>query len=312
MSIGYIMLLGALLGFAMLGIFHKVADHPSCRPRAIALTLFFWAGIFTGFYTLIHDPNGLHIPPKVLFIGSAGGLLSAIAIFTFQTGLKFGKISTSWLVLNLSMSVPVLISIFFFEEKLNWIKITGIALVLIAILMMWRDKKIDLEKAGIDSAGHASGQHTKWLSLMIFAFLCNGLSASTQKILIEAGEKDYTWQFYTTLFCTAFLITAAFSLMTRNFPHKRELATGFVMAIGSVAGNVLITLALGHGVEAAVAFPVGNGGSLTLVVLAGVLFFKERVHPAGRIGIVCGICAILLLVMEPQILNLFQKEIAVR
>src|SRR6266567_7864212 len=88
MSVGHLMLLGALLGFAMLGIFHKVADHPTCRPRAIALTLFFWASIFTGVYTLLRDPNGLHFPFKVLLIGGAGGLFCAVAIFTFQSGLK--------------------------------------------------------------------------------------------------------------------------------------------------------------------------------------------------------------------------------
>jgi len=308
MPIGYLMLVGALLGFAMLGIFHKVADHRTCRPQAIALMLFFWAGIFTGTYTFLRDPNDLHIPLKVLLIGSVGGGLSAVAIFTFQTGLKFGKISTSWLVLNLSMSLPILLSLCFFGEKLNWIKVTGIALVLSAIVMMWCDKKNDLEKAGIQVDGALAGHHTKWLLLMILAFFANGLSAATIKVLVQAGLKDYTWQFYTILYWMAFILTAAFSMLARNFPHRREIATGFVMAIGSVAGNVLITLALGHGVEAAVAFPVGNGGSLTLVVLAGILFFKERVHPIGRFGIVCGIAAILLLVMEPQLLKFFHPH----
>jgi len=307
MSIGYLLLLGALIGFATLGIFHKVADHPACRPSMVALMLFFWAGMFTGLYTLLREPQGLHFPSKVLAIGSAGGLFCGLAIFTFQSGLKFGKISTSWLVLNLSMSVPILISLFFYNEKLNWIKVVGIVLVLTAIVMMWRDKKMDLRKTGSDAV-MVSGHHTKWFWLMALAFVFNGLAAVMQKVLVEAGEQNFTWQFYTVLYWIACVLMLGFGVVSKSLPSKREVATGLIMAIGSVAGNVLITLALGHGVEAAVAFPIGNGGSLTLVVLAGVLFFKERVQPIGRMGIAFGLCAILLLMLEPQILEYFKAH----
>jgi hypothetical protein len=33
------------------------------------------------------------------------------------------------------------------------------------------------------------------------------------------------------------------------------------------------------------------------VVLAGVLFFREKIHPVGIAGIICGISAILILVL---------------
>jgi drug/metabolite transporter (DMT)-like permease len=306
MSIGYLFLLGSLIGFGGLGIFHKVADHPDCRPKFIALSLLFWGCILTLLYTLFFEPKGLHFPSKVLLIGAGGGLFSSSALFVFQTGLKYGKISTSWLVLNLSMSLPILISLLFFDEKLNWIKVAGIALVLCAILLLWRDKKTDLDRTGTDAAGAAAGHHTKWLLLMLLAFLFNGLSASSSKVLVGAGRGDFTWQFFVILYGAGFILAGIASCRPRNFPNVREFGTGFVMAICSIAGNVLLTLALSHGVGGAVAFPSANGGSLTLVVLAGVLFFKERVHPVGRVGIACGIGAILLLVMEPTLLNYFQ------
>jgi drug/metabolite transporter (DMT)-like permease len=309
MTFGYLLLVGALMAFAVLGIFHKVADHPECRPGMIALALFFWGAIFTGLDTCLREPGGLHFPPKVLAIGGAAGLFATLALFAFQTGLKFGKISTSWLVLNLSMSLPILVSIVFFGEKLNWIKMAGVAMVLLAILMLWFDKKTDMTLHGGNNPA-VRGHHTKWLFLMILAFVFNGLAGLTQKVLVEAGQKDFTWQFYTTLYVVALLLTTGFAVVKKMRPTRREIITGFIMAVGSVAGNVLITLALGNGVAAAVAFPVGNGGSLTLVVLAGVLFFKERIHPVGRLGIACGICAILVLVMEPQILEYLGRQSA--
>ena len=307
MPIGYLFLLGSLAGFGGLGIFHKVADHPECRPRVIALSLLFWGFVLTSVYATWFDPRGFHFPPKVLMIGGAGGLFVAGALFVFQTGLKYGKISTSWLVLNLSMSLPILVSLVFYDEKLNVVKIVGIGLVLGAILMLWRDKKIDLEASGANAAGQA-GHHTKWLLLMLLAFVFNGLAASTSKVLVGCGVGDYTWQFYVTLYGVGFLITLVASLWMGDVPTRREIGTGAIMAVCSITGNVLLTLALSHGVQGAVAFPSANGGSLTLVVLAGVLFFKERIHPIGRLGIACGIAAILLLVMEPTLLSLLQNR----
>jgi drug/metabolite transporter (DMT)-like permease len=299
MTTGHLFLVGSLLGFGLLGIFHKVADHPSCRPRVIALILLFWAGVLTALYTAFNDPHGLHFPPKVIAIGALGGLCSSMALFTFQTGLKHGKISTSWLIINLSMSLPIVISIFVFSEKLNVSKLVGILLVLTAIVLMWKDKKADLDKAGpATPQATAPGRHRKWLVFMMLAFVFNGLAASSQKVLVEAGAGDYTWQFYNVLYTAGFLLMAVFTLAGRHLPNLRELATGFIMALCSIAGNVLLTLALAHNVPGSVAFPVGNGGSLTLVVLAGVLFFKEHVSSAGFVGIACGLTAILVLIMS--------------
>ena len=300
MTVGYLLLILSLLGFGMLGIFHKVADHPTCRPRIIAVILLFWGGVLTTLWTAFFEPKGLHFPKEVLVIGAIGGIFSSLALFTFQAGLKHGKISTSWLVINLSMSIPILLSIFLFNEKINWIKGVGIFLVINAIVLMWRDKKIDLDKA---SAHPITTDKSKWLPLMILAFLANGLAAGSQKVLVERGFGDFAWQFYIVLYWAGFALMLVLSLLKEGMPNRREFGTAFVMGVCSVAGNVALVLALARNVPGSVAFPVGNGGSLTLVVLAGVLFFKEQVHPIGRIGIACGLSAILLLVMEPTILE---------
>lgn len=296
-TLGYLLLLTSLTAFGLLGIFHKVADHPNCRPKMIAVILLFWGGVLTTLYTLQFDAKGLQFPPKVLLIGSAGGIIAGLALFVFQTGLKFGKISTSWLIINLSMSIPILLSVFLYHEKITPARGLGVVLVFAAIVMMWWDKKADMEKADPDKAVVSPKNAAKWLPLMLLSFLGNGLAASSQKVLVESGVADYTWQFYITLYWSGFLLMVLLSVLREARPNSRELITGFVMAICSVAGNVSITLALGHKVPGAIAYPVGNGGSLTLVVLAGVLFFREKMNRIGMAGIFCGICAILILVI---------------
>jgi len=301
MTLGYLLLLLGLVAFGSLGIFHKVADHPSCRPKIIALILLFWGGVLTTIYTAAFNSSGLVFPPRVLLIGFCGGAFASLALFLFQAGLRYGKISTSWLLINLATSIPILLSIVVFKEQLNAAKVVGILLVLCAVFMMWWDKRVDTQAAQAAESGaatgHSAASSAKWLGLMLLAFLMQGLAGSSQKVLVEAKAGEYVWQFYIVLYWTGFLIMLLLSLFREGRPNTREFVTALVMAVCSVVGNVSITTAM-NTVKGVVAYPVANGGSLTLVVLAGVLFFREKVHPVGIVGIVCGITAVLVLVLS--------------
>ena len=347
MPIGYLFLFASLLGFGLLGIFHKVADHPRCRPRMVTMLLLFWGAVLSATYTKFFESKGLTFPPKVLAIGAAGGLLASLALFSFQASLRFGKISTSWLILNLCTFVPVVLSILIYREKVTAGKAIGLLLVLVAIFLLWWDKKTDLERAGKEAhRGPTPGPESKdppqensddegagrvgmvttvaaappvaditmvtapqrdvrskskWLPLILLAFVANGLAATSQKVLVEVDGRayeSYAWQFYIALYAAGFVVCAAANLTQAGRPNLREFVTGLVMAIASVAGNVSIVMALSKNVPSTVAYPVANGGSLFLVILAGLLLFKEHVNPVGIAGIAVGIAAVLVLVMS--------------
>lgn len=300
-TVGYLLLFSALLGYSLLGIFHKVADRPQCRPNVIAAMLLFWGGVLTTTHVLVSNPGGLNVPYRVAFIGAAGGVFAGLALLTFQSALRFGKISTSWLILQLSVSVPILVSLVVYRERLNLGKVAGVGLVLGAIILLWWDKRTEREKpaGAADDATHATPlAKVKWLPLMILAFLANGLAASSQKVLSETFPgQDFSWQFTVSLYWTGFLFTGAVSLLRNGLPNRQEGLLGLIMAVASVAGNVLLVKAMGEGVSGSVAYPIANGGSLFIVVAAGVLLFKERLTPAGVAGVLLGLAAILVLML---------------
>lgn len=290
--IGYAFLITAILAFGGLGIFHKVADHPKCRPKMTALLLHFWGGILALIYTSITQSDGFYFPKAVIVIGCCTGLVASLTLFVFQTGLKYGKISTSWLIINLTTAVPVLISIFVYGEKLNPSKIIGVLLVFVAIFMLWLDKRADLRRNALENPAAAMDK-SKWLPLMLLTFLGQGLASSSQKILVEAGVAQYVWQFLIMIYWSGFLVILAMSIGREAWPNRREILTALVMAVCSVIGNVSMTLAL-KTVNGSIAYPASNG-SLLLVVLGGVVLFREKIHPVGIAGIACGISAILIL-----------------
>lgn len=296
MNTGFLFLFAALTAFGTLGIFHKIADHPQCRPKMTALLLNFWGAVFTTTYITVAMPHGFQFPAKVWLIGGGTGVIAALTLFAFQTGLKYGKISTSWLIINLTGAVPVLLSIYLFHEKIGSSKILGVVLVFVAIVLLWLDRKRDLNRVDASAPHLSAAQKAKWLPLMLVSFVGNGLAATGSKVLVEAKVSDYLWQFLMVLYGAGFLSILLLSIMREPWPNRREFMTAGVMGACSVVGNGALTEAL-KTVKGSIAYPVNNG-SLVIVVLAGVLFFREKLYLVGVAGVVCGIGAILILVLS--------------
>ena len=78
-------------------------------------------------------------------VAAVCGFLAAVAILAFQAGLRYGKgkIATSWVVINLSTSLPTILSIVIYKEPVSAWKIVGLILVALAVLLLWKDKQID-------------------------------------------------------------------------------------------------------------------------------------------------------------------------
>ena len=274
MTGGYLFLLGSLVGFSLLGILHKVADHPSCRPRMITMLLLLWGAVLTAAYTVAFDKHGLHMPASVLGMGAAAGAAASLALFAFQASLRYGKISTSWLVLNLCVAVPLLISIIVYGEELTAGKSVGVAMVFGAILLMWWDKRIDLARAGAnhgpgrgrrrdgrrdDGRDVARGERTpddadhrhlasksKWLSLIMLAFLANGLAASSQKVLVELGDGDYVVAVLRHAVPAGAVVVTVANAFNSRASEPREVLVSGAMAVASVAGNICIVRSPRH------------------------------------------------------------------
>jgi EamA domain-containing membrane protein RarD len=131
----------ALLSFSALGIFHKLADVKKCRPNAITALLYFWSLVFVfGILSLVQRTTPA-VPAEVAWIGIPFGVSAAVAILAFQAGIRHGKISTSWLAINLSSGVPTVASILIYSEAVTPMKAFALLLIPIAMVLLWKDKR---------------------------------------------------------------------------------------------------------------------------------------------------------------------------
>ncbi len=102
-------------------------------------------------YKVLAMKVGLFPPFTLSAVGVAVfcGACAGIAILTFQVGIRYGRISTSWLVINLSTIVPAILSLVIYREwqaGIKWQQIAGLMLVLCSVILLWRDKAVEIAR----------------------------------------------------------------------------------------------------------------------------------------------------------------------
>lgn len=139
---GNIYLLLAVLSFSGIGVVAKLADVKNSRPSAINLLVYLSSFVFLVAMSALFSGHA-GAPQFVKLLALPFGVSSAVAILALQTSLRYGNISTSWLAINLSAGIPTLASILLYHERLNLRKTCALSLIVVALLLLWKDKKME-------------------------------------------------------------------------------------------------------------------------------------------------------------------------
>jgi multidrug transporter EmrE-like cation transporter len=138
-----------------------------------------------------------------------------------------------------------------------------------------------------------------WLRLMLIAFLLNGLSPFGLRILADLGMgSQHTRSYLIFWYLSGLSFVLALFLRARERPTRNELLVGVALGFLSVCGQTSLGLALSRGLAGNVAYPVTLAGGLIIVVISGVLVFKERIGKAGIVGVALGILSLSLLSLD--------------
>jgi drug/metabolite transporter (DMT)-like permease len=139
----YFFLILGLVSLGGLGILHKCADFIKCRPSAVNLFLFTWAAFLSAAYLAVSAGLGrtVSVPIAVVIVGAICGAIGSVAILALQQALRYGLISTSWLIINLSTAIPTALSIVIYKERLGIRQSLSLLLVGVALLLLWWDRR---------------------------------------------------------------------------------------------------------------------------------------------------------------------------
>ena len=137
---------------------------------------------------------------------------------------------------------------------------------------------------------------SKWLRLMLFAFVANGLGPFGLKVMAERGlAEQYHFQYLLWWYAGGLTFGLTALLASRSGFLLKDLVMAFGIGAGSFGGQLFSVLALEQKVPGYIVFPITTGGNLFLVAAAGVFLFREKIGRYGVAGILTGVLSIVLL-----------------
>lgn len=248
---------------------------------ACTVGLFFYKG----------EVSLIDIPEKSWFWGTLVLGLLFIIVFNLMaaTSQRLG-VSVASVATKMSLVIPVLFGIFFYNEELGALKIIGILLALGAVYFA----SVKEKSAAIKSAS---------LLLPFLTFMGSGaVDASLvyfQREFISSVELPL---FSATAFASAALIGLIFILSKSiRKPLKlnlRNILGGICLGIPNYFSIFFILRALqNESLNSASVFTINNVAIVMFSTLLGILLFKEKISPKNWGGITLAVISIILVAL---------------
>jgi len=185
---------------------------------------------------------------------------------------------------QLSILIPVGLSVAVFGESLSTTQLVGVAIALVSLPLL----------AAKIGGGLRGGLDRETLLLLVAQILVQGFAQFSSKVLVATGFGAERSVFFLAVFTSATLATVPLALRHRGEIRRGDFAYGGVVGVCNIGGNLSILLALAA-LPGAIVFPLVNSGGLLLVTILAWLIFKERVNRVNALGIALTLAAVLLI-----------------
>ncbi|MCF4100919.1 DMT family transporter [Gillisia sp. M10.2A] len=281
------LLLSILSSSVIFVIFKLFAKFKINTLQAIIFNYFIACSV--GFLGFIKETDITQIPGKDWFPGTLIlGILFILvfylaAITTQRSGLSVVSVAT-----KMSVAIPILFGIFYFQESTGVLKIVGIIFALAAVYLtsLKRRDGIAIRKRN--------------LIYPILVFLGSGIIDTLIKFL-EASyvSKTEVALFSSTIFAIAGVIGIGV-LIVQSIQGKatislKNILGGIALGIPNYFSIYFLVMALRGGkFDSSTIFTINNVAIVLVSTLLGILIFKERLIPKNWIGIALAIISILL------------------
>ena len=233
------------------------------------------------------------IAPVTFGFGIVVGVMFMVTLAVYYFAMQSGPLSYTGFFFSASMLIPAAVGLIFWNEPFTLPVQIGILLFLAAFLF-------------ITVFGGEKGKkgNRAWLPLCFLTWLCNGslsvLITLHQRSLEKAGLSDTVALLFVAftvmvLIAVVIFLTGKKEMRADNVAMlRRGLIPLTLVAIGTGGGNVVVSYLSGR-IASSYLFPFVQGGTMVFVTLWAILVLREHTTQMGKIGIVIGIAAIVVI-----------------
>lgn len=223
---------------------------------------------------------------RLVVLALLGALGYIVTLSAYLTASRERDIAANWTILNLSVAIPILASIFWFGDRLTVARGVGIALTVVSIVAIG---------GGLGGAVTAS---RAWWRFIGIAFLLNSVLVILFRFVPAGQETLFTVYFYGL--SVPMLALVHLARRGRWRPPADLLAISAGGAATHWGGIVLTMLSLvvvakNGGQAGVVVYPITNGLVIPIGVILGALLLNQPVRGRAAAGVVLGMAGLVCL-----------------
>lgn len=216
-----------------------------------------------------------------LIIGVINGAIYLATLLLQEYSIKkTGVVLPSVFSRTGSLIVPLFISIVFFAERPGALQLTGAVLAIAAILAM--------------NGGKRDGNIV--MLPLLALFFSDGMASAMAKVFEQTGNSELGSHFLLYTFSAALIFCVMLVILRKEKPGIKEAVFGVMIGVPNYFASRFLLLALGS-IPAVIAYPIRSVGSILVLALAGILFFREKLTKRQWYAIAVILAAVFLLNM---------------
>lgn len=282
-----IYLLLCVLSTAGIMVVFKIAGRQNLDTFRIIVINYFVAAALG--FSIDKFPGRGDISAEWLPMAIIIGILFIVMFFVIALSTQKAGIAVTSVASKMSVVIPIVFSIFYFNEPTGVLKITGIVLAIIAVFMTSYNREKSQKR----------GLQVIYLPLLLFlgTGLIDSLIKYTQEIKLT---RESTIMFSSILFSISAITGVIFSIFRKtgrkNENYMKVIIAGLALGIVNFGSLYGIIMALDSNfLDSSIIFGINNMGVVVLSVILALAFFNEKLNMLNKAGIVLSIITIIFL-----------------
>jgi len=236
------------------------------------------SGIATGVQNIVSTGEGAFV---ALSLGVINGIFFFLSLILNQKAIAVSGIVLPSIISKLGgLLMPFALSVALFGEDPKLLQILGAVISVGAIVLINYNKN---EKTKNSSVG-----------LLLALLLVEGFASSGSKVFGEIGKESFSDNFLFWTFGAALIISVAVAMRKKEQFDLSTLIYGAMIGIPNFFGARFTLMALQE-IPAVIVYPVRSVGSIMVITLFGVFFFKEKLRKNQWVAMAAIMVALVLL-----------------
>ena len=303
------------------GLFLKDAGNRGHRLNPIGLINYLTAFLISIWWAT--QAGNFEFTKLTFAFGFTNGLAYSTGFALVTLGMRLSGIIVTIAVVRLSLVVPIVFAILFWNEIPNAWQVVGIVLSCCTLPLLGTRTPSDSHTSPRSQQGERSemkqgfalnssspslfpsspfrGEVGKGLGLFIVAllFLNSGISRLAMKAFNEMCPIEQKSMYLLFLFGITTVVYTGVCIYQKTVPTYWEVFYGVLIGICNVGGSWAFLNALDR-VDALIAFPVSGSGGVLFTVLIGILVLGERLNRKSMVGVVATIFALIFVNLKGE------------